>query len=47
MYLSYAHLLVVGDVTIQTKEVQGGGEIVIGLLSYKKVATEAATLNRL
>ena len=47
VYLSYAHLLVVGDVTIQTKEVQGGGEIVIGLLSYKKVATEAATLNRL
>ena len=39
--------LVLYLITIQTKEVQGGGEIVIGLLSYKKVATEAATLNRL
>ena len=33
VYLSYAHLLVVGDVTIQKVDIQGGIEIVIGLLS--------------
>lgn len=33
VYLSYAHLLIVGDVTIKTADIQGGARIVIGLLS--------------